>query len=382
MNRAREPREPRERWFPRHFPRHRPPWWPEDHPWPPMVDPGSRRWRRMRGAFFPRLAAMFLFVLLVGGAGCGATLWLLGEVRLPAAETWLPPLVLIALGLFLAAGLIPGMRALALPLRDLIEAAGRVESGDLEVRVPERGPRELRALARSFNSMVDRLRANEGQRDRLLADVTHELRTPVAVIQGNIEAMLDGVYPADESHLAPVLEETRVLSRLIDDLRTLSLAESGALELHREPTDVVVLAGEVVAAFRSQAKTAGVELGEEIPDELPLAEIDPLRIREVLTNLTANALRYTPPSGSVRITASVDGQVREMVLAVADTGSGIPATDLPHVFDRFTRSADSPGTGLGLAIAKNLVEAHGGEIRAESVVGEGTTVRFTLPLGL
>src|SRR3990170_3402011 len=227
--------------------------------------------------------------------------------------------------------------------------------------------------------MVGRLRATEGQRDRLLADVTHELRTPVAVIQGNIEAILDGVYPADDDHLAPVLEETHVLSRLIDDLRTLSLAESGALELHREPTDVAVLAGEVVAAFRGQAEAGGVGLQEHVPDELPLADIDPLRIREVLTNLTANALRHTPRGGSVRITASVDGE-REMVLTVADTGSGISAGDLPHVFDRFYKSADSKGTGLGLTIAKNLVAAHGGEIHAASADGEGTTVRFTLPL--
>ena len=367
------------RWFPRHFPRHRPPWWPEDEAWPPAPAADMRHWRRMRGAFFPRIAAMFIFMLLVGGAVCGATLWLLGEVRLPAGGAWLPPLVLIAIGLFLAAGLIPGMRALALPLRDLIDAAGRVEAGDLTARVVERGPREMRALARSFNAMVGRLRATEGQRDRLLADVTHELRTPVAVIQGNIEAMLDGVYPADDDHLAPVLEETRVLSRLIDDLRTLSLAESGALELHREPTDVTVLAAEVVAAFRSQAEAGGLGLQEDIPDDLPLADIDPLRIREVLTNLIANALRHTARGGSVRITASVDGG-QEMVMTVADTGSGIPATDLPRVFDRFYKSTDSKGTGLGLAIAKNLVTAHGGEIGAVSAVGEGTTVRFTLPL--
>lgn len=370
-----------DRWRLRHFPRRRPPWWPAEHPWPPVADPTMRRWREMRGAVLVRIAVMFLSVLLVGGAACGVTLWFLGGVRLPDGSSALVPLSVMALGVIVAMGLIPGMRSLALPLRDLIDAAGKVETGDLNVRVPERGPRELRALARSFNAMVDRLRADEGQRDRLLADVTHELRTPVAVIQGNIEAMIDGVYPTDEDHLAPVLEETRVLSRLIDDLRTLSLAESGALELHREPTDVAVLAGEVVAAFRSKAEAAGVSLLEEIDGDLPLIDIDPLRVREVLTNLTGNAVRHTPRSGCVRISASLTDGGRQMIVTVADTGRGIPAPELPHIFDRFTKSSDSPGTGLGLAIAKDLVEAHGGKIKAESVVGQGTTVRFSLPLG-
>lgn len=323
---------------------------------------------------------MVLSVLLIGGVACGTTLWLLGGMTLPATGTSPLPFVLIALVIVVAVGLIPGMRAVALPLRDMIDAAGRVEAGDLDVRVSERGPRELRALARSFNAMVSRLRADEGQRDRLLADVTHELRTPVAVIQGNIEAMIDGVYPADEDHLTPVLEETRVLSRLIDDLRTLSLAESGMLELHREPTDVGVLAGEVVAAFRNNAEAAGVNLVEEMGDDLPLIDIDPLRIREVLANLTSNALRHTPSGGSVRLDAYVEEADRTMILSVTDTGRGITTTELPHVFDRFTKSTDSPGMGLGLAIAKNLVSAHGGQIKAESAPGKGTKVSFTLPI--
>jgi signal transduction histidine kinase len=272
------------------------------------------------------------------------------------------------------------MRLLALPLRDLIEAAGKVESGDLQAEVAERGPRELRSLARAFNAMLARLRANEGERRRLLADVTHELRTPVTVIQGNLEAMLDGVYPADADHLAPVLEESRILSRLIDDLRTLSLAESGALELHREPTDLGVLAGEVVAAFRAQAEAAGVLLRSEVGLDLPLAEIDPLRMREVLVNLTANSLRATPRGGQVRLTGALDPVGNVVLMAVEDTGRGIAPEDLPHVFDRFYRAGGSSGSGLGLAIARDLVRAHGGEITAESRPGAGTTVRLTIPL--
>ena len=225
--------------------------------------------------------------------------------------------------------------------------------------------------------MLDRLHQNEVQRRQLLADVTHELRTPVAVLQGNLEAMVDGVYPADAEHLGPLVEETRLLSRLIDDLRTLSLAESGVLELHREPTDLGVLLGEVVTAFRTQAERGGVHLEADVPDEIPLADIDPLRLREVLVNLTANALRHTPAGGEVRM--AVAAEAEKLRFSVADTGSGIAPEDLPRVFERFYKTANSTGSGLGLAIARNLVLAHGGEIQAESTIGGGTTIRFTLP---
>ena len=363
----------------RRFPRYRPPWWPEDAPWPPHPPAGMRRWHRTRGAFLWRFAFGFVFLVLFGGAACLGTLYMLGVLRAAVPDTSLLPWAAFAAALILLLVVFPGLRALALPLRDLIEAAGRVEAGDLSGRVEVRGPRELRALARAFNAMLERLRSNESARRRLLADVTHELRTPIAVIQGNLEAVLDGVYPADEAHIGPVLEETRVLSRLIDDLRTLSLAESGTLDLHREATDLAVLAGEVVAAFHPQASAAGVTLRSEVSAELPLAEIDPLRIREVLANLTANALRHTPPGGSIRVTGGLDPSGRAVDLSVIDTGKGIPPDELPHIFDRFYKSDDSPGSGLGLSIARNLVAAHGGEIHAESTLGEGTTVRFTLP---
>jgi len=208
--------------------------------------------------------------------------------------------------------------------------------------------------------------------------VTHELRTPLTVIQGNLEGLLDGVYPADPAHLMPVLEETRVLSRLIDDLRTLSLAESGTLALHREPTDLGVLAGETAAAFRPQAETAGASLVLDVSDDLPLLAVDPVRLSEVLNNLVANALRYTPSGGRVTISGKLaeDGGA---VLEVRDTGAGIAPEALPHVFDRFYKSADSRGSGLGLAIAKNLVAAHGGQLSVESAIGKGTVMTVRLP---
>ena len=334
-------------------------------------------WRPRRGRFLAFAVVAFLVVWLIGAAGCAGTMWVVGALTGQSAgdSAWIVPALAAVLAFTV---LMSGVRMLALPLGDLIEAAQRVEAGDLEPRVRPRGSRELRALARAFNAMLDRLRQNEVQRRQLLADVTHELRTPVAVLQGNLEAMVDGVYPADAEHLGRLVEETRLLSRLIDDLRTLSLAESGVLKLHREPTDLGVLIGEVVAAFRAQTESGGVRLAADMPDDAPLAEIDPLRVREVLFNLTANALRHTPPGGEVRIAVTADGG--QLRFSVTDTGSGIAPEDLPHVFERFYKTADSTGSGLGLAIARNLVLAHGGQIEAESAAGHGTTIRFTLPL--
>jgi signal transduction histidine kinase len=377
--------------MPPHFgPHHRPPWWPAHEPWPPQRPP----WQQGRGRFFWRIGGLLLLLFVLTVGGCTLAFWLtavgLGWIIAPPLRPgpefgpfsfafWRFGggfgIVLVILGVFLVARV---FRRIAAPVGDLMEAAGRVEAGDYTARVSEHGPREMRALARAFNAMTARLQHDEAQRRTLLADVTHELRTPLTVIQGHLEGIVDGVYPADESHLAPILEETRVLSRLIDDLRTLSLAESGALQLHREPTDLGVLAGEAVAAFRAQAEAAGVELKVEVADSAPLVEVDPLRLREVLSNLISNALRYTPRGGSIRVTGEADA--RRATLTVRDTGAGIPPESLPHIFDRFYKSDESRGMGLGLAIARNLVMAHGGEIVAESAPGRGTLMRLTLPL--
>jgi signal transduction histidine kinase len=226
--------------------------------------------------------------------------------------------------------------------------------------------------------MSARLEEIEQQRQSSLADVSHELRTPLAVIQGNVEAMMDGVYPADAEHLEPILEATRDLERLIDDLRTLSLAEANRLVLHREPTDLHTLLAEVAAGYRSQAEEAHVQLIVEVADAVPVLDVDPTRFREVVANLLANALRHTSSGGSVDIAARLVGD--EVEVTVRDTGSGIPAEDLDRIFDRFYRSPDSPGSGLGLSIARDLVQAHGGTITATSAPGQGTTIRFTVPV--
>jgi two-component system sensor histidine kinase BaeS len=273
-------------------------------------------------------------------------------------------------------------RRVAVSLDELGEATDRVEHGDYSVRVaePERGPRPMRNLARGFNEMAARLEADEAQRRRLLADVSHELRTPLAVVQGNIEAMLDGVHEADETHLAAILEETRVLGRLVDDLRTVALSESGNLPLHREPTDLSVVATDAVGGFRAAADAAGVDLRLDLADDVPLLDVDPVRIREVISNLVANALRHTPAKGSITVEARVDEGAQSVVVIVRDTGSGIEPELLPHVFDRFAKGATSRGSGLGLAIARGLVEAHGGTIEVESAPTKGSTFRFRIPL--
>lgn len=268
-----------------------------------------------------------------------------------------------------------------MPIGDMLDAAGRIAEGDYEARVTERGPREVRALARSFNSMTTRLQANDQQRRAFLAEITHELRTPITVIQGNLEGMLDGIYPADHEHLESILDETRVLSRVIDDLRTLSLADSGALNLQRESIEIGELIVDVLNAFQMQATASGIALRSHVQEGTPQMEIDPIRIRVVLSNLMWNALRYTSPGGEITIRVWVEkGNPEVLNISVQDTGSGIEGKDLPYIFDRFYKTDDSKGSGLGLAITKSLIEAHNGEISAESEVGKGTTITFTLPI--
>ena len=363
----------------------RPPWWPESEPFPPPRRASSSS-GTMQRRFYMRMAAAFLTVMLLAIFGAFTLFWALagalGFVRSDGQPFFVdrpggPSFFLIPLAILIALAVLGRtFRNVTRPVGDLIEATGRLEAGSYGTRVAERGPRELRSLARAFNAMATRLEANESQRKQLLADVTHELRTPLTIMQGNVEALLDGVHPPDAAHIAPILEETKVLSRLLDDLRTLSLAESGALALHREPIDVGTIARDVVIAFADQGRRGGVAIRSSV--EGPVAiEADPLRVREVIVNLVTNALRYTPAGGSVAI--DVHGTAGGVEVTVHDTGTGIAPEAVDGIFDRFSRATDSPGAGLGLAIAKGLVEAHGGTIRAESVPGQGTRIVFTLP---
>lgn len=328
---------------------------------------------------------MALFFALTVGLACAIfSLVITFALNWIGENSGIQPTTLL-IGVFILAGLMSitrVFRTIALPLGDLVAASSRIANGDYSARVRERGPREVRSLARAFNSMTERLQASDQTRRAMLADVTHELRTPLTVIQGNLEGLIDDVYPRDDAHLQPILDETRVLSRLIDDLRTLTLAESGALQLQKEQIDLGVLIGETIASFRAQADSAGITIDSNLAPNLPMVQVDPARIRQVLENLISNALRYTSTGGQISVQCTVDsGQSQSIVVEVKDTGRGISADELPHVFERFYKSRDSRGTGLGLAIAKNLVAAHGGEISAQSEIGKGTTILFTLPMG-
>jgi signal transduction histidine kinase len=331
----------------------------------------------MRYRFMWRVGCGFFFFVIMVVAFFALVAWVIGAVT-GGDPPWVAVLLIGILVLFLLSGIARAVRRAAVPVGELIEASGRVEAGDFSTRVPERGPREVRHLARAFNSMSARLEEIEQRRQSSLADVSHELRTPLTVIQGNVEALIDGVYPADAEHLEPILEATRDLERLIEDLRTLSLAEANRLVLHREPTDLHTLLAEVAAGYRSQAEQSGVQLIVSVADAVPVMDVDPARIREVVANLLANAMRHTPSGGSVDVTARLAGE--DVEVSVRDTGSGMEPDELDRIFERFYRSPDSPGSGLGLSIARDLVQAHGGTITAASEPGKGTTIRFTLPL--
>ena len=363
--------------------RYRPGWWPENEPWPPARRPWQVRSRR---PFFRRLGCLFLAFNLIGAAFFVAVIVMLlsalGIVSVRPLQfqaAWFVPVVGVLLALLVASAVAgaTSLRRMSVPLDELLGASRRVAEGDYSTRVRVHGPTEVRSLASAFNTMAEQLDAHDRQRRSMLADVTHELRTPLTVIQGNLEGMLDGVYPADEPRLRSILEETQILSRLTDDLRTLSQAESGTLELRREQVDLAGLIRDTIDAFRSQADASGLQMDFAAPATAITLNIDPERIRQVVSNLMSNAVRYSPRGSTVRVDLSKrDGGAR---LSVADSGPGIASSDLPHVFDRYYKSADSKGMGLGLPIARYIVEAHGGQIQAESEAGHGTTIWFTLP---
>jgi signal transduction histidine kinase len=224
--------------------------------------------------------------------------------------------------------------------------------------------------------MSARLKTIDEQRRSFMADVTHELRTPLSVIRGQAEAIADGVYPADAAHLAPILDATQALDRLVEDLRTLVLTDAGNLALNKEPTDLAQLVEDTVGSFRSQAKSAGVSLTTEIADNLPPVQVDPARIRQVISNLLSNAIRHTPSGGSVKV--AVTSASAQVTLTVTDAGEGIPPDLLPHVFERFVKGPNSKGSGLGLAIAHDIIVTHGGSIEVQNQPGGGAivTVKF------
>ncbi len=268
------------------------------------------------------------------------------------------------------------------PLRLLSRATDRIAQGDLSQRVNVKAHDEFGRLGESFNRMVDNLSRSEKLRRTMTADIAHELRTPVTIVQGNLEAILDGIYTPDTETIAPIYEETLHLGRLIDDLQDLALAEAGELRMEEEPTDLVGLVNQVVETVDSSLEH-GPTVSVSAEEDLPEIVIDPLRIRQVLANLLGNAVRYTPEDGRVHVEiAKREGSIE---VQVTDTGPGISPDDLPHLFERFyrgdwARTRTTGGSGLGLAIAKQWVEAHGGTIQAENVETGGARFTFRLPV--
>lgn len=346
-------------------PRQRPPWWPDGEPFPPA-------WRRGRRGPPPfiRLIGCFFFAALaaaaVAGILVGAFVGRLG---------FLPIIVLGFLFVLIVGAMVTGgMRRMTRPIDNLIDAARRIEADDYSTHVPESGSPDLRSMARAFNSMSARLKSIDEQRRSFLADVTHELRTPLSVIRGQAEGIADRVYPGDAAHIAPILDATLTLERLVEDLRTLALTDAGSLLLTKEPTDLGALVRDAVESLRPQAEAAGVNMTTEISDNLPTVSVDTPRMRQVISNLLSNSNHNTPNGGSVK--ASVSSAGDQVTVTVTDTGEGISPALLPHVFERFVKGSNSAGSGLGLAIAKDIVTAHGGRIEIESSSTAGTSVKL------
>lgn len=295
--------------------------------------------------------------------------------------------------LFLWAGLLAVATAIVLsfalsrrilsPVRALTRAATRLGKGDFSQRVDDTAGGEVGQLARSFNSMADNLEHNERLRRNMVADIAHELRTPLSNLSGYLEAIQDGLVEPDTTTIRSLNEEASTLARLVNDLQELSLADAGELRLITQQEDILKLAAEAVAAMRAKASDKGVSMTTDLPAPLPSIEIDAHRIRQVLHNLLENAVAHTGPDGSITVSARhEDGMIS---VSVADTGEGIPEEDLPKIFERFyrvdrSRTRATGGSGLGLTIARRLVEAHGGTIGVTSKQGEGSTFTFTIPV--
>jgi two-component system sensor histidine kinase BaeS len=324
-------------------------------------------------------------MLMPGGYNPGAPFYM-GEAERAFINgvrnsLWLAALVAIltgvALGFFFS-------RLISEPMKQLTLAARRVATGDFSHRVSTNTDDEIGEVSVAFNTMAEQLETKEKSRRQLLADIAHELRNPLSIIQGNLEAWLDGVITPEPDQVASVYDETVLLSRLITDLRDLSLAEAGQLKLDQNPIELGEFIFTEIASVQTRCQEKQISISAELPAKLPLVLIDKYRIRQVLHNLVDNALRYTPAGGSIEIGADYD-KPGWVTVSVSDTGAGITRKDLPHVFDHFykadrSRQRGHGGAGIGLAMVKKVVELHGGTVWVKTRKGKGTTFYFTLPV--
>ncbi len=275
-------------------------------------------------------------------------------------------------------------RGMTQPLRDMAHAARRMERGDYSTRVHTRSRDEVGQLTEAFNTMSAELEGVERLRRDLVANVSHELKTPITAIRAHLENLLDGVERPDPETLQVMLTQSERLGRLVDQLLDLSRLESGDVPLDRQPVSLGPLVSQVLTEIDVARADRGVSVSSEVPENLPPALADRERVHQVLFNLVDNAVRYTPSGGAVTVSAHRhNGSVE---IEVQDTGVGIPAEHLPRLFERFYRvdtsrsRDDDGGTGIGLAIARSVVEAHGGQIHAQSEPGRGSTFTFELPV--
>ena len=344
----------------------------------------SKEEQPRQGMRYLPIVVFFVVAILLFVGGTAAALYLVFSEYSGVRNIWLlvcgGPMAAIIIGILLVSSL---YTRYGKPLQQIIHAIDAIAEGDYEVRVPEDNSPQFGELIQRFNKMVGELGRTDQQRRNLTADIAHELRTPLHILQGRLEGMLDGVYATTPDQIEETLEETRLLGHLVEDLQTLSMAESGQLALRPTRFLLADLVGDLVSSFTAQAEAQGVELvtrNEQAPQHIMA---DYMRMHQVLSNLVSNALRYTSEGGEV----SIETDFREVAacIRVKDNGSGIPAENLPFVFDRFwrgekARSRDGASSGLGLAIAQQLVKSHGGQIEVESNVGQGSTFTIELPL--
>jgi len=328
--------------------------------------------------FLPIILFLFVAIMLFIG-GSAAIFYLIFSEYAGVRNIWLlvcgAPFVVVVLGIFTIYTL---YSRYGRPLRQMFKAIDSVAEGNLSVRVPDDDSPQFGELIKRFNKMVSELERSDQQRRNLTADIAHELRTPLHIIQGNLEGIQDGVYQQSPEQIKDTLDEVKLLNRLVNDLQTLSLAETGQLPLHATRFLIADLIQDIVASFSAQAETQDVELRTDIADPSEELSADYDRLNQVLSNLVSNALRHSPEGGTISIeTESVSNAERNVRIRVKDTGAGIASEDLPFVFDRFWRGDKSRSerthSGLGLAITKQLILAHGGTIEVQSEVGKGAT---------
>jgi len=348
------------------MPEHRPPYGP---PW-------ERRWGGPHGPgrhMFRRVIAL-VFMLVLTGTVVGAVV-ATGFAALSGGERWLVVAATV-LALLLFASMARRMfRRTWAPVGELIDATRRLGDGESGVRLTTRRPGPFAAVSGSFNRMAERLEEEDERRRRLLADIGHELRTPMTVIRGEIEAVLDGLHPPGS--LSHVIDEVELMERLLDDLRVLALAEAGRLQLHTEPIDLGELAGEVLNSYTRRAGEQGVRVDLRVADDVAGIEADFHRLHQVLSNLVSNALDQMPEGGELVVL--VTGDAAAVRIEVADTGPGIGDDQLDSIFERFVKAGDSSGTGLGLSISRDLVVAHGGTLTAANRTEHGARFVIELP---